>query len=456
LQDIGNSLFEEVAIPIPQERQNAALIDKNGLAKMAKKREVALTDQEIRNLVEPEGKLYSHPKWRPNLFIRFGKRAKTYYAIVRHPVGKPEWTKIGRVDRVTIKEAQEACGRIVERVRAGETAKEVSPGTLTFANVVENYRVKVGQHQRRWPDKKRRLDRYLLDKFGKRTFVDIKRGEVNDLLNKIATKSARVADQVLSDLQAVEKNYLTMGSVVADDYVQRFRGKTIPKRAPLNPRKRVLSAEELRVIWNLAGETDRFGVILKLLLLSGQRLTKVLSMRWEHLTLSTGEWRIPHELREKGVPEILPLPPQAITLIKSQPELGRYVFGSVRGDGYMFSLSVLKREFEAKVRKQLPGIKRWTLHDLRRTHRTLLSKCKVDFFVAESILGHEIEGVAGTYQRDDFMEEIPAALVKLAKHIETIVAGPVKQKEPRGERRRRLSQLVLLRETVRPPLPLVS
>jgi integrase len=440
LQDIGNLLFEEVAIPIPQERQIAALIDKNGLAKMANaKRKDALTDQEIRNLVEPEGKLYSHPTFRRNLFIRFGKRSRTWYAIVRHPVGKPEWTKIGRVDRVTIKEAEELCGRIVERVRAGETAKEVLPGTLTFAAVVENYRVKVGQHHRRWPDKKRRLDLYLLHEFGKRTFVDIKRGEVNDLLNKIETKSARVADQVLADLQAVEKHYLTMGSVVADDYVQRFRGKTIAKRAPNIKRKRVLSPEELRIIWTLAGGADRFGVIMKLLLLSGQRLTKVLSMRWEHLTLGTGEWRIPRVAREKGAPEIL--------------RLSDYVFGSVRGNGYMFSLSPLKREFEAKVRKQLPAIKRWTLHDLRRTHRTLLSKCKVDFFAAESILGHEIKGVAGVYQRDDFMEDIPAALVKLAKRIERIVAGPVKQAEPRRERRRRLSQLVLLRQTVRPPVP---
>jgi hypothetical protein len=70
----------------------------------------------------------------------------------------------------------------------------------------------------------------------------------------------------------------------------------------------------------------------------------------------------------------------------------------------------------------------------RRTHR------------GEAILGHMIGGIAGIYQKDDFAEEIPAALIKLANHIEAIVAGPVekvKKTEPRTERRRRLSKLLL-------------
>jgi integrase len=308
--------------------------------------------------------------------------------------------------------------------------------------------VNVGRHQRRWSDKKHRLDRWLLREYGKRAFIDIESGEVNELLNLIAEKSRRTADQVLVDLQALEKHFLTMGRVVPKGYIQRFRGGVIAKRDTTSePRKRFLSHEELRVIWTLADKADRFGVILKLLLLCGQRLTKVLTMQWEHLNLESREWRIPRAPREKGVPEILVLPPQAIELIKSQPQgLGRYVFGSVRLDGRMIGLSEMKRNFEAQVRTQLPNIERWTLHDLRRTHRTLLSKIKVNFFVGEAILGHMIGGIAGIYQKDDFAEEIPAALIRLANHIEAIVAGPVekvKKTEPRTERRRRLSKLLL-------------
>jgi integrase len=209
--------------------------------------------------------------------------------------------------------------------------------------------------------------------------------------------------------------------------VQRFRGGTIAKRATPNPRERTLSPEEVRVIWTLADGADRFGVIVKLLLLCGQRLQKVLSMEWSHLNLETGEWKTHRAPREKGAPEVLVLPPQALTLIKSQPHLSRYVFGSVRGTSHMVGLSELKVAFEARVRAQLPEIERWTLHDLRRTHRTLLSKLKVDFFTGEMILGHKLGGVAGIYQRDDFAEEIPAALVKVADRIETIAAGSKKQ-----------------------------
>jgi hypothetical protein len=73
---------------------------------------------------------------------------------------------------------------------------------------------------------------------------------------------------------------------------------------------------------------------------------------------------------------------------------------------------------------------RWTMHDLRRTARTLLSKAKIkkngvetriDFFVAEAILGHALGGVAGIYNRDNYAAEIPAALAALADHIHQIV-----------------------------------
>jgi integrase len=110
---------------------------------------------------------------------------------------------------------------------------------------------------------------------------------------------------------------------VPHDYVMRFRGGLVPKRSTPNRRKRVLTPDELRAVWLAAGNAGRFGVLVKLCLLSARRITKILSMEWDHVDLdSTGEWRIPHAAGEKGVPEVLPLPPQAIALIKTQPRLG--------------------------------------------------------------------------------------------------------------------------------------
>jgi hypothetical protein len=72
------------------------------------------------------------------------------------------------------------------------------------------------------------------------------------------------------------------------------------------------------------------------------------------------------------------------------------------------------------VRKQLP-----TIEDFARSTRTMLSKIKVNFFVGEAILGHQISGVAASYNRGDYAEEMPIAMAKLGGHISTIVGASV-------------------------------
>jgi hypothetical protein len=254
---------------------------------MAKRRPSKFADEDVQKLIRKEGLLYAHP-FRPNLFIRFGKRSKSYIAVTRSPGGRQVWTTIGRTDRILLKAAEDECARIVERVHAGQPGQEVSQAAVTLAAIAEAYRVKVGRHQRRWPDKERRLAKWLLPRFGKRPFLEIKRPEINALLIEIEATSARRADQVLVDLQALEKFFLTMAAV-PHDYVMRFRGGLVPRRSKPNPRERTLEPDELSAIWAAAGDAGRFGVIVKLCLYTAQRLMKVLSMQWEHVNLDNAQ-----------------------------------------------------------------------------------------------------------------------------------------------------------------------
>jgi integrase len=288
---------------------------------------------------------------------------------------------------------------------------------VTLADIVGAYKKKTGQHQRRWRDKDRRLKRWLLPRFGKVPFLDIKRSQVNALLNEIEVTSARGADQVLVDLQALEKHYLSMDTI-PDDYVMRFRGGLVPTRSTPNPRKRTLKPEELRAIWTAAGDAGRFGVIVKLCLLTAQRIMKILSMKWDDVDLETGEWTIPRIDGEKGVPEVLPLPLAAIELIKTQPRFDNdYVFASVRGTGHIISLNLYKRDLDAR----LPKMPRWTIHDLRRSAKTYMAELDVPPYVSEKILGNELSGVEGIYDQSKLKLPMKSALATLARFIETTV-----------------------------------
>jgi integrase len=63
------------------------------------------------------------------------------------------------------------------------------------------------------------------------------------------------------------------------------------------------------------------------------------------------------------------------------------------------------------------GIKAFTLHDLRRTCRTGLSRLKIEPHIAERVLNHVQPGVAGVYDRFAYLDEKRAALEKWSDHL---------------------------------------
>ena len=75
----------------------------------------------------------------------------------------------------------------------------------------------------------------------------------------------------------------------------------------------------------------------------------------------------------------------------------------------------------AKKGVKVEPIPNWTLHDLRRTAKTLMARAGVRPDISERVLGHVIAGVEGTYDRHSYADEKREALEKLAAMIERIL-----------------------------------
>jgi integrase len=193
--------------------------------------------------------------------------------------------------------------------------------------------------------------------------------------------------------------------------------RTSPKE---RQRSRILDDAELRKIWRVAEENGTFGAFVRLLLLTAQRRRKVAAMRWGDITVD-GTWTIPVEEREKGTAGELVLPPAALDIIRAQPRLGDnpYILAG-RGNGPINAFSKPKRLFDGKLEDVAP----WTLHDLRRSARSLMSRAGIRPDVAERVLGHAIEGVEGVYDRHSYAAEKADALKRLAALIASIVRPP--------------------------------
>ena len=64
----------------------------------------------------------------------------------------------------------------------------------------------------------------------------------------------------------------------------------------------------------------------------------------------------------------------------------------------------------AKAGTKVDPLPNWTLHDLRRTAKTLMVRAGVRPDISERVLGHVIAGVEGTYDRHSYADEKRDAL----------------------------------------------
>lgn len=67
------------------------------------------------------------------------------------------------------------------------------------------------------------------------------------------------------------------------------------------------------------------------------------------------------------------------------------------------------------------NIEYFTVHDLRRTARSLFASLSILPHVAERCLNHKLKGVEGIYDRYDYFEERKDAHLKMAVLLEKII-----------------------------------
>jgi integrase len=118
----------------------------------------------------------------------------------------------------------------------------------------------------------------------------------------------------------------------------------------------------------------------------------------------------------------------ALAVMGAKPDGAIFVFSTDNGATAISGFSKLKTAFDravtAGLRKDNPEaqpLPNWTLHDLRRSARSWMSRAGVPSDHAERVLGHVIGGVRGTYDRHHFLDEKREALEKLARQIDFIV-----------------------------------
>ena len=349
---------------------------------------------------------FPDPELRGHYIRVMPSGAKSYVAVSRDPSGKQVWATIAPADMMGIESAREAAGEAIRRIRAGLPAIAPKPLTETFKAVAANYlkRHVAAKGLRSEREIKRCLEVYVYPKWADRDFTGIRRSDVAALLDEIEdSNGARQADMVL----AVIRGICNWRAARDDEYTSPIvRGM---RRSSPNKRERILSDDEVRAVWRQAGRAGTFGDILKLALSTAQRREKLLTMRWDDVTLD-GVWHVPGDNREKGTGGELKLPEMALEVVRSRQRVGDnpYIFAGRTKGTHFSGVSKAKTDFDTKV--EFGG---WTIHDCRRTARSLMARAGVNSDVAERVLGHVIGGVRGVYDRHKYQAEKADALARL-------------------------------------------
>ena len=264
-----------------------------------------------------------------------------------------------------------------------------------------------------WWEYERILERYVKPRLGQIAIHKVTRKEIAGLLDRVANENGEVmSDHVLAVLRK-----LCRWHEARDD---AFRSPIVAGMARTRPRDlardRILSDEEIRAIWSaLDQQAYPFGPIVKMLFYTGQRRQEVAAARWDEFDNET--WIIPAQRYKTKIANVVPLSARAKEVIQQVPRCGPLLF-TTNGHTPFSGFSKAKGRLD-----DASGVSDWTLHDIRRTSRTLMVRAGVRPDIGERVLGHVIPGVAGVYDRHDYYKEKQHALEVLSDQIDSIFEG---------------------------------
>ena len=323
----------------------------------------------------------------------------------RLTVGKyPDWSVLAAV-----KEAR----KLKQRIDRGEDPladrrKVEAASRDTFANIMDEFFAREGDSLRSAEPRKRMLERLVIPELGNRDIGSIKRSEIIRLLDQIADTSGKVS---ANRIKAYASRIFNWHAGRTDDFLSPFVRGMGYSVADETPRQRTLTDDEIRNVWKAA--EGAFGALVRFILLTGARRSEAAGIPWEEI--KDGIWLLPADAgpdRNKvALPLARPLTKQALAVLP--PATGRLVFDGC-GD--------IDRGI--KLLHQASRTSGWSLHDLRRTARSLMSRAQVPADHAEKCLGHAVGRIRATYDVWEYLPEKAAAYQALASLIERIVDPP--------------------------------
>jgi integrase len=381
-----------------------------------------LTDISIRNMKPTKARQEVPDPGARGLYVVIQPSGLKSFAVRYRYAGMPR--KLTLQTGITLAAARKATADALFEVEQGRDPGEAkrrakqarrSAAENTFRAVAEEYFKREGGRLRSGTARENDLERLVYPTLGDRPITEIRRSDIVRLLDKVeegkplgVKGGARMADLALAYIRRIMNWHATR----SDDFRSPIVRGMARVKAKERARERTLTDDELRAVWKAAdGTQGPFGLYVQFLLLTAARRSEAAEMvRGE---LIGTDWTLPADRNKTKVDLVRPLSAAALAVLAKAPKLAgcEFVF-STDGKNPISGFTRFKDNFDKAC-----GVTGWTLHDLRRSARSLMSRAGVNSDHAERCLGHVIAGVRGTYDRHEYYAEKQRAFEALAAQI---------------------------------------
>jgi integrase len=370
----------------------------------------------------------------PGLVLRVTERGhKSFVLRCRYPLNPEHPTRraLGDYGALTLEEARqkartwlELIGKGIdpktseERLRAEAQRRQVTTFGAVAADFLERHAAKFSRRK----DAERLIEAEFVARWKTRPATEILPEEVAAVIRSIVTRGAPYqAHQAFAMLRLLYRWAIGTGEygINASPTERLQPTKLIGKR---EHRDRVLSEDELRRVWEGAGEMGYpYGPLIRLLILTGQREREVADASWPEFDLRQRLWLIPASRMKGGRAHEVPLADAALGLIQSLPRFtaGELVFSTTGGAKAVNGFSKAKTRID-----RLSGVTEWRFHDLRRTARTHFSALPVQDLVRELVIAHARPGLHRVYDQHAYQDEKRHCLELWERRLLAIIEPP--------------------------------
>jgi integrase len=392
-----------------------------------------LTELTVRNARPGTARIEHRDGHTRGLVLRVTPRGVKSWAVVyrRRSDGRKRRYTIGNYPAVTLTEARDRAQQVLAAIARGDDPageSQTRRTAITFARLAETWIQRHGRPNkspRALHDDRLMLKNDILPLIGPMKADEVSKRDVIAVLDRVVDRGARVrSNRVLALLRAIYRWGLAEDLVTSDPTLG-VRPRTIER-----PRDRVLTDEEVRAFWcslEVAPMGASVRTILKLALLTGQRIGEIAGMAKTELSLSAGNpvWTQSGARRKNRELNRVPLSPMAENLIRealSRAGNGSYVFPSAKGDLPIGPHAATRALVRARP---MLAMAHFRVHDLRRTVATGMASLGVNPHTISLVLDH-ISAIRGTvtgavYVKYAFDREKREALETWERHLIQIV-----------------------------------